>query len=103
MRTLWWFSRELDDAAQHDHALLFRWLFDFNDLEAAGERGVFFEEFFVFGPGGGGDGAEFAASQRWLEKIGGVALTCGASGADHGVSFINEENDGRRRRFDFFD
>ncbi len=58
-----------DDAAQHDHALLFRWLFDFNDLEAAGKCGVFFEEFFIFGPGGGGNRAQFAARQRWLEKL----------------------------------
>ena len=32
---------EAGDAAHHDHALLFGGLFDFDDLEAAGEGGIF--------------------------------------------------------------
>ena len=50
------FFERADDAAKHDHALLFGGLFDFHDLEAAGQGGVFFEEFFVLGPRGGRDG-----------------------------------------------
>ena len=91
------------DAAQHHHALFFGRLFDFDNLEAAGQRGIFFEEFFIFGPGGGGDGAQFAAGQCRLEKICGIALPCRAARSDHGVRFVNEENDGRRRGFYFFD
>ena len=97
------FLERANDAAQHDHALFFGGLFDFDNLEAASKRGIFFEEFFVFGPGGGGDRAQFAASQCRLEKIRGIALPCRAAGADHGVGFVNEENDGRRRGFHLFD
>ena len=61
------FFQRADNAAQHDHALFFGGLFDFDDLKAASEGGVFLEEFLVLGPGGGGDGAEFAARQGRFE------------------------------------
>ena len=92
-----------DDAAKHDAGYVFGGLFDFDDLEAAGESGIFLEVFFVFGPGGGGDGAEFAACERWFEEIGGVVLAFGAACADHGVGFVDEEDDFFGGGFDFVD
>ncbi len=91
-----------DDSAQHDHALLFGGLFDFNNLKAPGESGIFLEKFLVFGPSGGSDGAELSASQSGFEQVGGIALSSRAAGSDHGVSFVNEKNDGRGRGFNFF-
>ena len=82
-----------DDAAKHGAADLFAGLFDLDDLEAAGEGGVLFEVFFVLGPGGGGDGAEFAASEGWLEEVGGVVLAGRPACTDHGVGFVDEEDD----------
>ena len=63
-----------DHAAQHHQALLFGRLFHFDYLETAGQRGILFEVLLVFGPGGGGDGAQFAAGQRRLQQVGGIAL-----------------------------
>jgi len=97
------FLERTDDAAEHDHTLFFGGLFDFDNLETASKRGVFFKELFVFRPGGGGDGAEFSTGQGGLEQIGGIALPCRAAGADHGVGFVDEENDGGRGRLHLFD
>ena len=84
------------------HCVLAR-LFDLHDLEAPRQRGILFEVFLVFGPGGGGDGAQLAARQRRLQQVGGVVLAGLAAGADHGVRFVDEQNDGRRRSLHFFD
>jgi hypothetical protein len=97
------FFEEFGDAAHHDEALLFGGFFHLDDLEAAGKGGIFFKILFVFGPGRGSDGAEFATGEGGLENVGGVTLTGSATGADHGVSFVNEQNDGDWRAFDFFD
>ena len=83
--------------------LLFGGLLDLDDLEAAGQSRVLLEVLLVFGPGGGGDGAQFAARQRRLEQVGGVALSGLAAGADHGVGFVDEEDDRRGRGLHFFD
>src|ERR1017187_5567894 len=91
------------DAAQHHHALQFFGLFDLDHLEAAGESGVFFEIFLVLGPGGGGEGAELAAGERGLKEVGGVALALLATGADHGVGLIDEQDYGSGRGLDLFD
>src|SRR5581483_9521204 len=66
---------------------------DLDDLEATLEGGVGFEELLVLHPGGGGDGAEFAAGQGRLEQVGGIALTGGAAGADDRVRFIDKQDD----------
>ena len=97
------FFEEGDDAAHHDHADLFGGFFDLDDLEAAGEGGVLFEVLFVFAPGGGGDGAEFASGEGGFEEVGGVTTAGRATGTDHGVGFVDEEDDGLGAGFHFLD
>ena len=82
-----------DQAAHHVDGGWLGGLLDFDDLEAPGQGGVFLEVLLVFGPGGGGDGAQFAAGQGRLEQVGGVALAGLAAGADHGVGFVDEQDD----------
>ena len=67
-------ERTATTSAQHDGALRFGGLFDLDHLEAAGQRGIFLEVLLVFGPGGGGDGAQFAAGQSGLQQVGGIVL-----------------------------
>ena len=84
-----------DHAAQHANSRIgFRFL-DLDHLEAARQRGVALDVFLVFGPGGGGDGAQFAARQRRFEQIGGVALPFHATGADQLVRLVDEQDDRR--------
>lgn len=47
----------------------------------------------VFGPSGGGDGAQLAARQRGLEQIGCVAGASRATGADEGMRLVDEQDD----------
>ena len=61
-------------AAHHVHRLLFARLFDLDDLESPGQRGVLLEVLLVFRPGRGGDRPQLAAGQRRLEQIGRIAL-----------------------------
>ena len=70
---------------------------DLDDLEAPLEGGIGLEVFLVFHPGGGRDRAQLAAGQRWLEQIGCIVLPGRPAGADHGVGFINEQDDRLRR------
>ena len=93
MRTLWCFSNVDDQAADHRDGDRLAGFLDLHHLEAAGQRGVFFEVLFVFGPGGGGDGAEFAAREGGLQQVGRVVLTGRAAGANHGVRFVDEQDD----------
>jgi len=79
-----------NNAAQHHHALQLLRLFHLDHLEAASQGGVFFEILLVLGPGGGCEGAEFAAGERGLEDVGGVALALLAARADHGVGLVDE-------------
>ena len=95
--------QRVDQAAHHVHARGFRRLFDLDDLEAAGQGGVLLEVLLVFGPGGGGDGAQLAAGQGRLEQIGGVALPGLPAGADHRVGLVDEEDDRLGRGFHFLD
>ena len=83
------------DAAQHDDALVLRGLVHFDKLEAPRQRRILFEIFLVFGPGRGGDGAQLAAGQGRFQQIGCVVLAGLAAGADHGVRFVDEQDDGR--------
>ena len=97
------FFEHTDDAAHHHHADRFGGLFDLDDLEAAGERGVLFKVLFVLAPGGGGHGAHLAAREGGLEQVGGIALAGLAAGADHGVGLVDEEDDGLGAGLDLFD
>ena len=92
-----------DDAAHHDHADGFGGFFDLDDLEAAGEGGIFFEVLLVFAPSGGSDGTHFAAGEGGLQEVCGIALTGLATGTDHGVGFVDEEDDGFGAGFDLLD
>ena len=92
-----------DDAAHHDHADFFGRFFDLDDLEAAGEGGILFKVLLVLAPGGGGDGAHFATGEGGLQEIGGITLTGLATGTDHGVGFVDEEDDGFGAGLHLFD
>src|SRR5205085_8352881 len=41
--------------------------------------------------------------QSRLQQVGSVVLSSLPSSTDHGVGFVNEQNDGRGRRLDFLD
>ncbi|MCY1561872.1 hypothetical protein D9M68_991880 [compost metagenome] len=62
-------------------------------MEAPGQGRIFLEVLLVFQPGGGGDGAQFATGQCRLEQVGGVALALGGARANHGVGFVDEQDD----------
>src|SRR6266852_6120272 len=97
------FFQRTHNATEHDHALQFRGFFDLDYLKAASQSRVLLKIFLVLRPGGGGDGTQFAAGQCRLEQVGRVALPRRTTGADHGVSFVDEKDDGSGRRLDLFD
>jgi hypothetical protein len=76
-------------------------LADENNLEAAFEGGIFFDVLAVLVERGGADGAQFAASQRGLEHVGGVNGAFGGAGADQSVQLVDEKNYCPCRVFDF--
>src|SRR5205823_4460496 len=63
----------------------------------------FLEIFLVLRPCGRGDGAQLAARQRRFEQIRGVTLTRLPTGTDHGMGFVNKEDDRSRGSLDFMD
>ncbi len=73
-----------------------------DDLEAAFERCVFFDVLAIFVQRGRADGAQFSASERRLEHVGGIDRAFGCACADQRVQFVDEENDLALRVFDFF-
>ncbi len=79
-----------NNPSEHGHALCLDWLFDLYHLETTGESWIFFKILFVFRPSRGGDGAQFAACQGWLQKVRGIALPRLSACANHGVSFVDE-------------
>ena len=81
-------------ASNHEHGFGLRGLFHLDDLEAPGQRGVFFKLFFILRPSGRGDRAERPARERGLEQVGRVALAGRATRADERVRFINEQDHG---------
>ena len=81
------------DAAQHGACDFFGRFIHLDDLEPASQRGIFLKILLVLRPGGGGDGAEFATGQGRLQEVGSIVLASSPACADHGVRFINEEND----------
>ena len=78
-------------------------LVDLHDLETPRERRVLLEVLLVLRPGGRCDRAQFAARERGLEQVRGVVLPGCAASADHGVRFVDEQDDRLRRRAHFFD
>ena len=80
-----------------------RGLFDLDDLEAAGERGVLLEVFLVLGPRSGGNRTQLATRQRWLQNVCGIVLAGLSARADHGVRFVDEEENLFGRRLDLVD
>jgi len=91
------------DAPQHGHALGFLGSSTFHHLEAPRQRRVFLEILLILGPRGGGDGSQFRrapapVSTGWPRHPGRLA-----SRADHGVGFVDEQDDGSGRRFHFLD
>src|SRR4051794_24725444 len=90
-------------APKHQLTLRFAGLIHFHGLKAASERRILFEVFLVLGPSGGGDRSKFAASESRLQEVGRVVLTGLSAGANHGVSFVDEQDDGRGRGFDLID
>ncbi len=90
------------EPAHHDQALMLAGLFHLHYLEAPGKRRILLEVLFVLRPCRRSDGAQFAAGERRLEQVGGVVLSGLSTGADHGVCFVDEENDRRGGGFHFF-
>ena len=91
------------NAAQHHSGLIDRWLFHFHHLETAGQRGIGFEVFFVFRPGGGGNGTQFATGQCRFQQVGGIAGTRLITCTDRGVGFVNEDHHRFYRLVNFLD
>jgi hypothetical protein len=55
---------------QHQAGRVIVRLVHFHHLEATLQGSIAFEVLFVFGPGGGGDGAQFATRQRRFQQVG---------------------------------
>ncbi len=80
-------------AAQDGHRGLDTRFVDQHLLEAPLQRGVLLHVFAVFVQRGGADAVQFAARQRGLEHVAGVDGAFGLAGADHGVQFVDEQDD----------
>ncbi len=74
---------------------------DVDGLEAAFQGGIFFDVLAIFVERGRADAAEFAAGEGRLEQIGGIGGAFRRAGADHGVQFVDEQNDAAGSDFDF--
>ncbi len=68
-------------------------LVDEHGGEAALQRGVLLDVLAIFVQRGCADALQLAARQGGLEHIAGVNRTLGGARADHGVQFVNEEDD----------
>jgi hypothetical protein len=84
-------------AAQNGNGVLDARLVDLHGLEAPFERGVLLDVFAVFVERGRADAVEFAARQHRLEHVARVHRALGLARADHGVNFVDEEDDLARR------
>ena len=83
----------LAQAAQDGDGVLDARLVHQHRLEAALERGVLLDVLAVFVERGGADAVQFAAGQHRLEHVAGVHGAFGLAGPDHGVHFVDEEDD----------
>ena len=94
------FFEHRGQAAQHqDRGSLVR-LVDLDDLKSSRQRRILLEVLLVLGPSRGCNRPQLAPRQCWFEQIGRVRLPGNRAGADHGVSFVDEDDDRRRRGFD---
>ena len=91
------------DAAQHRARNLFGRLLHLHHLEPSRQCRVLLKILLVLRPRGRGDGAQLTARQRRLQKIGRIALSRLPPRADHGVRFIDEEDDLSSRRLHLVD
>ena len=57
------------------------------------QRRIFLDVLAILVQRGRADGAQFAASQRRLQHVGGVHRAFGRAGADQRVQFVDEQND----------
>ena len=68
-------------------------LVDQHFLEAPLERGVLLEVLAVLVKRRRADAVQFATRERGLEHVAGVHRAIGLAGADHGVQFVDEQDD----------
>ncbi|CNI76696.1 Protein of uncharacterised function (DUF3170) [Yersinia pseudotuberculosis] len=78
-------------ATQHQAGGVIIRLVHFDHLEAALQCGIAFKILFVFGPGGGGDGAQFATRQCRFQQVGRIGTTGLITGPDNGVGFVDKQ------------
>ena len=71
-------------------------------LEAALERGIFFNVFLVLVKRGGADTAQFAARQRRLQHVRGINRAFGGTGPDQRVQLIDKKDNLPLRVLNFF-
>ena len=90
-------------ATQHGGGNRLGRLFDLDHLKAARQGGVLLEVLLVFRPGGGSHGAQLTARQRRLQEVGRIVLPGLTASTDHGVGFVDEQDDGMRALLDLVD
>ena len=90
-------------AAQHGCCQRLARFLDLDDLETAGQSGILLEILLVFGPRCRRHGAQLAAGQRRLEQVGRIVLAGLPAGPDHGVCFVDEQDDRLRAFLDLVD
>ena len=88
-------------AAENGNRVFDIGLADENNLEAAFEGRVFLDVLAILIERGGADGAQFPASQRRLEHVGGVDGAFGCSRTHQGMKFVDEKNNLSLRVFNF--
>ena len=81
------------EAAQDSDGVVKARLTDVNWLKAPLQRCVLLDILAVLGQRGGTNHMEFAARQGRFEHIAGVHTAFAFASADHGVNFIDEEDD----------
>ena len=88
--------------AQDGNRVLYRRLIDDDRLEAALQRGVFFDVLAIFVQRRGADAMQLAAGEHGLQQIAGVHGAFCLPRPDHRVELVDEENDLPFARLDLF-
>jgi hypothetical protein len=78
-------------ATEHQAGGVIVRLIDFHHLETTLQGGVALEVLFVFRPGGGRDGTQFATRQRRFQQVGGICAARLVARADDGVRFVDKQ------------
>ncbi len=89
------------EATDHQDCFFLGRLIHLNHLEAARERGIFFEIFLIFRPRSSRDGAQSAPGKSGFEQVCGITLSSRTSRPDQRVRLVDEQNDWFRRRLNF--